>query len=137
MTNDLPALFRLLTDGVASFFFFFSLFLETFCDQQSFALYDGYHLVASQQEREVKLELSTNLPECLHACLQRQRCRGINYDGQSCQLLDDTSGGQILLRYGGSKGPFGIYAQKICITGRSQCARYGAPSHLYANLYGE
>ena len=81
----------------------------------SFSLYDGYEFVESVRN-DAKREPSNSLSQCLNWCVQNKMCHGINYNGHTCQLIEHITSGQLVL-YDANKLSFGIFAQKICITG--------------------
>lgn len=95
------------------------------CIHSTFILYDGYEFVfgtrldleySSTKLTLMPLLLVNDLYECLNVCLNRPDCNGINYQQFTCQLITFQRNNGHLIK-SNNLTSFGIYAEKICLTG--------------------
>ncbi|KAI2809579.1 hypothetical protein BLOT_000728 [Blomia tropicalis] len=98
------------------------------CTDQSFALYDGFRFEIDPNfntiyERHLE---SDNLDQCLDQCMMNRQCRGVNYDGINCRMVEDEQVdlGRLVRSDGDDRRrSFDVYAQKICITDLNERCR--------------
>lgn len=90
------------------------------CQWNTFEIYDGYELSIPHNTVNTQNYFhftARSLQACLNLCAKNANCEGINYNGNTCQQLEQSSVLEGRLIRSVNQVSFNIYGHKICING--------------------